>query len=64
MKKGTGFSPNIQPYMHRSPARMMNEKPSPWYYGPFQIAKKISGVAYKLELPWVHESIQCSMPHY
>lgn len=41
----------IQPYKLKSLAKRVNQKLSPRYYGPFEIGKKISPVAYQLKLP-------------
>ncbi|XP_031249690.1 leucine-rich repeat receptor-like serine/threonine-protein kinase At1g17230 [Pistacia vera] len=41
----------LQPYRFKSLAKKLNEKLSPWFYGPFPILEKIRQVAYRLELP-------------
>lgn len=41
----------LQPYHLRSIAKRPNEKLSPRFYSPFQVAAKIRQVAYHLQLP-------------
>ena len=40
----------LRPYRQKTLASRMNEKLSPWFYGPFKIIEKIGPVAYRLQL--------------
>lgn len=49
--KGDLVLVKLQPYKQQSLAHRFNFKLSQRYYGPYKIAKKISGTTYTLELP-------------
>jgi hypothetical protein len=54
----------VQPHRQSSVKMRWNAKLAASYFGPFQIIKKVSSVAYKLDLPSIPESIQFFMSVY
>jgi hypothetical protein len=42
---------HLQPYKHTSPKDKVTQKPTPKFYGPYQIIQHIGQVAYKMAFP-------------
>jgi hypothetical protein len=41
----------LQPYCQQLVTKRMNQKLSFWYFGPFEVVKKVNQMAYELQLP-------------